>query len=163
VRQVIRAVDDVSAATCASAMASGSSGGAGVTAGVRESSGIRIVSALGSGCSGTSLSAGRTSTSVRGAAGAGLVAGRRGEAWTIGVELAGRLSPATFTSFTAGKSGGCGPAANERTGTSWLRWIRTPTQTPVSAISARMICRSRISPLMGITRLVSAWEAHVFN
>jgi hypothetical protein len=26
-----------------------------------------------------------------------------------------------------------------------------------------MICRSRISPLIGITRLVSAWEGHVFN
>jgi hypothetical protein len=85
----------------------------------------------------------------------------------IGVAEAGRLSPGTWTSFGAvgaGKSGGAGPALNAAGAWPWwLCAMTTPTQIPASAISARMSCRSRISPLTGITRLVSAWIAHVFN
>src|SRR6266536_3976158 len=80
----------------------------------------------------------------RGLPGAGTDGCLLGVGLTIGVTATGRFSPGTCTIF--GMVGA--PTARGDTGGWWERWMRTAIQTPPRAISAKMICRSRISPLV---------------
>jgi hypothetical protein len=138
-------------------IASGSSGGVGVSAAERLSSGIGSIFGVARfdaelGALGVTRTSGVCFVGTR-------VFGRtRGVVRAAtGFADAGRFSPGTWTTFGAGTSARSGPAPNDTAvgGGVWLRWMTRPIQIPPSATSAKVNARSRNSPLDGITRRIS--------
>ena len=169
--QVICALDEVRAPTCTLLICNGSSGGGGVSAYERLSTSTWVVSLGRFFIAGFGLAFTRFAARAFGALRFAWTCRCTCCLTTIGVADTGRSRPGTWRSFGCGfaagaaKSGGCAPALRAAGTCAWprLRCAATPMQIEVSATSARMSCRSRMSPLTGITRVVSAWIAHVFS